>query len=90
MAEGHRGKSEGELNARDSVQLQRRFGKQNLFSYYLQNNLLGLFVSSSALAPSGPFSTGTLSPAVLAQEGAVPAQFGVLWVQGVCCKSWLP
>lgn len=53
----------------------------------LQSNLQGLFGLASILAPFGPFSTGTLSPAVLAHEDALPAQSGAPWVQGVCCKS---
>lgn len=55
-----------------------KFGNQNLFSCCLQNNLLGLFVLASVLAPSGPFSTGILSPAVPAHEDPLPAGFGVL------------
>lgn len=53
-----------------------KFGNQNLFSCCLQNNLLGLFVLASVLAPSGPFSTGILSPAVPAHEDPLPVGLG--------------
>lgn len=61
----------------------REIWKLEFVSYCLQSNLLSLFLLASVLAPSGPFSTGILSPAVPAHEDPLPAGFGLFWVQGV-------